>query len=152
MLNCYSYDIVCQEIPDEITLAVNISCCPNRCPGCHSPWLWEEGGEPMTEDLLTGLMDRYGAAVTCFCFMGGDADPSELHRLASFIRQRWPSLKIGWYSGRQDLPARFDDSVLDYLKLGPYIAELGGLKSPTTNQKFFKKSPEGAWSEHIFAK
>ena len=51
MLKCYSYDIVCQEIPDEITLAVNISCCPNRCQGCHSPWLWGNEGEEMTEEL-----------------------------------------------------------------------------------------------------
>ena len=64
MLNCYSYDIVCQEIPDEITLAVNISCCPNRCPGCHSPWLWEEDGQPLDEQLLEGMMKQYGAAVT----------------------------------------------------------------------------------------
>ena len=55
MLKCYSYDIVCQEIPDEISLAVNISCCPNRCPGCHSPWLWEDAGEPMTEEFLEAL-------------------------------------------------------------------------------------------------
>ena len=56
MLKCCSYDVVCQEIPDEITLAVNISGCPNRCPGCHSPWLWEDEGEALTEDLLSGYL------------------------------------------------------------------------------------------------
>ena len=152
MLKCYSYDIVCQEIPDEITLAVNISCCPNRCPGCHSPWLWENAGEPLDKQLLESMMEQYGTAVTCFCFMGGDADPFEISQLASYIRQRWPSLKIGWYSGREELPDGIDFSVLDYLKLGPYIAELGGLKSPVTNQKFFKKSNDGIWNEHKFAK
>lgn len=143
MLKCYSYDIVCQEIPDEISLAVNISCCPNRCPGCHSPWLWEEAGEEMTEDMLTSLISGYSAAITCFCFMGGDAEPSEVERISRWIKSRWPHIKTAWYSGRAELPDGFDIKVLDYLKLGPYIEELGGLKSPDTNQVFYKVSPEG---------
>ena len=151
-LKCYSYDIVCQEIPDEVTLAVNISCCPNRCPGCHSPWLWEDAGRPLDEALIEELMENYGSAVTCFCFMGGDAAPEEIEMLSGWIRRKWPRIKTGWYSGKDTLPAGFDSAVLDYLKLGPYIAELGGLKSPQTNQKFFKKSPDGVWEEHRFAK
>lgn len=143
MLKCYSYDIVCQEIPDEISLAVNISCCPNRCPGCHSPWLWEEAGEEMTEDMLTSLISGYSAAITCFCFMGGDAEPAEVERISRWIKSRWPHIKTAWYSGRADLPDGFDVKVLDYLKLGPYIEELGGLKSPDTNQVFYKVSPDG---------
>ena len=147
MLKCYSYDIVCQEIPDEITLAVNISCCPNRCPGCHSPWLWEDIGEPLTEELLSGLMDRYAAAITCFCFMGGDADPAQIMRLSGLIRQKWPQVKTAWYSGRKTLPENFDPVVLDYLKLGPYIAEAGGLKSPKTNQKLYRLHQDGSREE-----
>lgn len=143
MLKCYSYDIVCQEIPDEISLAVNISCCPNRCPGCHSPWLWGNEGEDMTEEMLISLIERYSAAITCFCFMGGDAEPHEVERIAGWIKSRWPRIKTAWYSGRAELPAGFDATVLDYLKLGPYIAELGGLKSPTTNQVFYKVSSDG---------
>ena len=143
MLECYSYDIVCQEIPDEISLAVNISCCPNRCPGCHSPWLWEEAGEEMTEDMLTSLISGYSAAITCFCFMGGDAEPSEVERISRWIKSRWPHIKTAWYSGRAELPDGFDVKVLDYLKLGPYIEELGGLKSPDTNQVLYKVSPDG---------
>ncbi len=143
MLKCYSYDIVCQEIPDEISLAVNISCCPNRCPGCHSPWLWEEAGEDMTEDMLLSLISGYSAAITCFCFMGGDAEPSEVERLSKWIKSKWPHIKTAWYSGRAELPEGFDVKSLDYLKLGSYISELGGLKSPTTNQVFYKVTPEG---------
>ena len=143
MLKCYSYDIVCQEIPDEITLAVNISCCPNRCPGCHSPWLWEDSGQEMTEELLSSLIDRYASAITCFCFMGGDADPMEIMRLSKWIRASYPHIRTGWYSGKETLPEGFDITSLDYLKLGPYIAELGGLKSPTTNQILYRISKEG---------
>ena len=44
---CYAwppFDVVFQEIPGEVTLALNLSGCPNRCAGCHSPHLWEEVG------------------------------------------------------------------------------------------------------------
>lgn len=151
-LKCYSYDVVCQEIPEEITLAVNISCCPNRCPGCHSPWLWEDAGEPLSESLIDALMEKYGSAITCFCFMGGDADPKEIERFCGWIKLRWPALKTGWYSGKDQLPEGFDTTSLDYLKLGPYIADLGGLKSPDTNQKFYRKDSDGEWILHKFSK
>ena len=145
MLKCYSYDIVCQEIPDEITLAVNISCCPNRCPGCHSPWLWEDKGVPMTEEMLSALIGNYSAAITCFCFMGGDADPSEIQRLSFWIKNRYPDLRTAWYSGREELPAEFDSRSLDYVKLGPYKEELGGLKSPGTNQALYRIAADGSF-------
>jgi anaerobic ribonucleoside-triphosphate reductase activating protein len=138
MLKCYSYDIVCQEIPDEISLAVNISCCPNRCPGCHSPWLWGNEGEDMTEDMLSALIGKYSAAITCFCFMGGDAEPMEIMRLARWIRSRWSGIRTAWYSGKESIPEDFDITCLDYIKLGPYIEALGCLKSPDTNQALYR--------------
>ena len=36
MLKYVDYDIAFQEIPDEVTLAINLSNCPHRA-GCHSP-------------------------------------------------------------------------------------------------------------------
>lgn len=150
MLKCYSYDIVCQEIPDEITLAVNISCCPNRCTGCHSPWLWEDAGEEMSPEMISGLIDNYSAAVTCFCFMGGDADPAEIRSLLSHVRKCYPHLKTAWYSGREVMPEGFGKDILDYVKLGPYVEALGGLKSPTTNQALFRINPDGSMEKITF--
>ena len=138
MLKCYSYDIVCQEIPDEISLAVNISGCPNRCPGCHSPWLWSDEGELMTDEFIECLIGKYSAAITCFCVMGGDAEPTEVERICRLIKSWFPGMKTAWYSGREQLPDGFDIKVLDFLKLGPYIEALGGLKSPKTNQSLYK--------------
>ena len=62
-----SYDIVFQEIPEEVTLALNISQCPCHCQGCHSPHLAEDIGEQLTTELLQNLLDRYRSAVTCVC-------------------------------------------------------------------------------------
>ena len=149
MLKCYSYDIVCQEIPDEISLAVNISGCPNRCPGCHSPWLWEDEGESMTDEFVKTLIGRYFAAITCFCFMGGDADPAEIGHICRLVRSTYPGLKLAWYSGRETLAEGFDITLLDYLKLGPYIEELGGLKSKSTNQALYRITDD-AEMERIF--
>ena len=138
MLRLASYDVVFQEVPDEVTLALNLSGCPNRCPGCHSPHLQEPIGEPLDKGLLAGLLHRYGAAVTCVCFMGGDAEPTEVERLAHIVRNETAGrLKTAWYSGRADLPDGCDPACFDYIKLGPYIEERGGLDSDATNQKFF---------------
>jgi anaerobic ribonucleoside-triphosphate reductase activating protein len=143
MLKSVGWDIVFREIPDETTLAVDIAGCPFRCPGCHSPYLQEDAGEPLDEAAVAALAERYEGEITCFAFMGGDAEPEEVGRLARFLKARWPALKVAWYSGRET----FDDAsvleALDYLKLGPYRQDLGGLDSPTTNQRFYRLLPDG---------
>ena len=138
MLRYADYDIVFQEIPDEVTLAINLSNCPNHCKGCHSPYLMENVGEPLNENSLSVLLDKYGKAVTCVCFMGGDASPAEVERLAEYLsRQTIAPVKVGWYSGKSKLPDHFNVSYFQYIKLGPYIETLGGLKSETTNQRLY---------------
>ena len=47
MLKYVNHDIVFQEFPDEVTLAVNLSRCPCACPGCHSTYLWGDNGEEL---------------------------------------------------------------------------------------------------------
>ncbi|MDR0427990.1 MAG: anaerobic ribonucleoside-triphosphate reductase activating protein [Dysgonamonadaceae bacterium] len=139
MLRLANYDIVFQEIPGETTLALNLSNCPNCCKGCHSPHLMEDKGEVLNEKTLSGLLEKYGQAVTCICFMGGDASPQEINHLADFIRQRTQNkLKTAWYSGKQHFPKECFLRNFDYLKLGPYIEELGGLTSSETNQRFYR--------------
>ncbi|MBR4432703.1 MAG: anaerobic ribonucleoside-triphosphate reductase activating protein [Paludibacteraceae bacterium] len=133
MVKVASYDVVFQEIPGEVTLALNLSNCPCHCPGCHSPHLAEDIGEPLDEELLDGLIERYKGLITCVAFMGGDAEPEEVARLAAHVKQS--SLKTAWYSGRMNMPK----DGFDYVKLGGYVESLGGLKSPTTNQRLYKR-------------
>ena len=153
MLKFYNYDIVCQEIPDEVTLALNITGCPNRCEGCHSPWLRENVGEVLCgpaadgsgEDFsgLDTVVGNYASCVTCVCFMGGDNSPEEVELCAIRVRKLWPKLKTGWYSGKDCLPAGVDRKNFNYVKLGPYIAACGGLRSPNTNQRLYRIGPSG---------
>ncbi|MBP1613197.1 MAG: hypothetical protein H6Q13_645 [Bacteroidetes bacterium] len=143
MLKYVSYDIVFQEIPDEVTLAINLSNCPNHCSGCHSPYLMENVGIPLTEEILDTFLENYNGEVSCICFMGGDAAPHEVERLAKYLHKQMAKqggIKVGWYSGKSKLPEDIDITCFQFIKLGPYIEHLGSLKSPTTNQKLYKVS------------
>ena len=121
------------EVPDEISLCINITGCPNHCKGCHSQYLWEDSGEPLDLMHLCDLIDT-NSGVTCVCLMGGDKDPSEINYIAEEIKNYYPKLKTAWYSGKQELSKDIDLRNFNYVKLGPYIEEKGPLNSRTTNQ------------------
>lgn len=123
------------EIPDEITLCINISGCKNACQGCHSPWLAKDIGVILNSSELNRLIEN-NRGVTCVCFMGGDSNPEEINILASDVKNL--NLKVGWYSGKQNISESIDIKNFDYIKVGPYIRELGPITSKTTNQKMFK--------------
>ena len=139
MLKYVDSKVVFAEIPDEITLAINISNCPCHCINCHSSYLAEDIGEPLDLQHLTNLIDS-NKGITCVCIMGGDANPSEVDDIAQDIKDYYPNLKVGWYSGRQELNNHIDLCNFDYIKLGPYKEEFGPLNSRTTNQRFYKVS------------
>ncbi len=133
-----SYQVVFQEIPDEVTLSLNISNCPNRCKGCHSPQMMDDVGEALDEGLMDAILMAYAEQVSCICFMGGDSDPVAVEALAKYIRLKRPLLKIAWYSGRQEFASGIEAQVFDYIKLGPYIEKFGALRSSATNQRLYR--------------
>lgn len=137
MLKYVDTKVVFAEIPDEITLAIDISNCPCHCEGCHSAYLADDIGEPLDLQHLTDLIDS-NRGISCVCIMGGDANPSEVDDIAQDIKEYYPELKIAWYSGRQELSKGINLENFDYVKLGPYRKDLGPLNSPTTNQRFYK--------------
>ncbi len=135
MLKYYNYDIVFQEVPDEVTLAVNLSNCPNHCKGCHSPHLCQDIGKPFDTEAISDMISKYKNCITCFCFMGGDANQDEVIELAEFVHKSF-NKKVAWYSGKQEFPRNIEP--FQYLKLGPYIPKFGGLDKQTTNQRMYK--------------
>ena len=138
MLKYVNCGIVFQEIPDEVTLSINISNCPCHCPGCHSSYLWEDTGEVLDEKEISRFVGEYGSSISCICLMGGDAAPQEVNGLAAFIRKAYPAMKVGWYSGRTILSSQIDLENFNYVKVRPYIKHLGSLKEKTTNQRLYK--------------
>ena len=136
MLKYVNYDITFQEIPDEITLCINISNCPCHCIGCHSSYLAENIGEKLTLDKIYKLIEN-NEGITCICFMGGDSSPKEIDMFAGCIKDLY-DIKVAWYSGRQELSKYINLKCFDFIKLGPYIEEFGPLNSKTTNQRFYQ--------------
>lgn len=130
--------VVFSEIPDEITLAINISECPIRCPDCHSKYLWESVGKELDGYSLESLI-QHNDGITCLCLMGGDSNVEYLMSLFSYIRKSHLELKTAWYSGQtlEQLHGKINLSLLDYLKTGPYDKNFGGLSSRNTNQSFY---------------
>lgn len=136
MLKYDGYQIVFQEVPDEISLAFNITGCPHCCDGCHSPHLQEDGGRPLMDDLLKIVAEHYDE-ISCVCFMGGDADPRGLAEAIIEVKMLYPNLKIAVYSGDDD-PNEIIWRLSDYVKTGSYDKKRGGLKERTTNQHMYE--------------
>lgn len=76
------------EIPDEITLCINLSNCPCHCKGCHSPYLAEDIGEILTNCRIQKLLEE-NKGVTAICFMGGDNDPRLVNHYAKLIKESY---------------------------------------------------------------
>ena len=147
MLKYVNTGIAFQEIPDEVTLAINISNCPCHCPGCHSHYLWEDVGLPLNTDAIDDFIEKFGSQITCISFMGGDGDPKGVNLLAQYIHEEHPQFKVAWYSGRTVISAAINKDDFDYIKIGPFIKHLGPLKKPTTNQRLYRNNGDGNFED-----
>ena len=136
MLKYDGYQIVFQEVPDEISLVFNITGCPRNCEGCHSPHLREDGGRPLLDDIFD-IIEKHQDEISCVCFMGGDHEPVALSKLLLEIRTFHSPLKIALYSGSHN-PPDILWRLVHYMKVGPYNERLGGLREKTTNQRMYK--------------
>lgn len=133
----YLYEAVTfSEVPDEVALCISISGCTIHCIGCHSRELWEDKGTPLTLDELQRLLDKH-QGISCLCLLGGEHDIDALTELFMYAHKR---VKTAWYCGLDLVPKEKIGIVqyLDFLKVGHYDQELGGLDNPSTNQRFYK--------------
>lgn len=137
-----SHQMVFADVPGKIMVAIYITGCPHKCPGCHSPELWKnKKGKMLNEAAIDRIYDKYKHGVDGILFMGDSRNRNDILELAKYIRSKYSFYKIGWYSGFESLPHGWRKSKIsnfDYIKLGPYKQELGALNSKTTNQKFYK--------------
>jgi len=54
------------------------------------------------------------------------------------MNNEYSDIKIGWYSGMDELSDEIDIEFFDYIKIGHYDEELGGLSKKTTNQRLYR--------------
>lgn len=142
MLKYVNSQVVFAEFPTEVALAINLSLCPNKCKGCHSAYLTTDMGEILDREAIDELIER-NQGITCLGFMGGDNDPQALFGLMTYAKEKY-GLKIGWYSGRDEVCSFIYDSMqCDYMKIGHYDDQYGPLNSLTTNQKMLKLTMHG---------
>lgn len=144
-----SHQVVFQEIPEEISLSFLVSGCGLRCPGCHSSDSWQgERGIVLDEIEIKQQLDQFDGYISNVLFMGGEWEPDTFLKLAEIIKKY--GKKVSLYTGQElaNLPQSILD-VLDFVKTGPYISNLGGLNSKTTNQRLYDLS-NGKILNHFF--
>ena len=131
-----------REVPDEISLLINVTNCPYGCEGCHSPELQEDSGKLLTVDSLKGLILSYvGHAmnpITCITFLGDGGNIEELGKLIEYAHKK--GFLTCLYTGSTGVCNAITCSklTLDFIKVGRYLKEMGPLDSKGTNQKFYK--------------
>ena len=129
-------NVVLEEIPDRLTLAIDISNCTGLCEGCHSPFLRRDVGVELTPEAIDSLIaGNFG--INCFLFLGEGNDPAALMAAASYVRRAYPSLALGLYSGREIVEEDVWE-LFDYVKIGPFRPSCGPLNKTTTNQRLYR--------------
>ncbi len=83
--------------------------------------------------------------------MGGDQAPEYINDLAAYLKKHFNHLKTAWYSGSEEIPACISIENFDFIKIGPYIEEYGGLRSATTNQKLYIVEKDGTLTQYRFS-
>src|SRR5574344_2148081 len=117
-LKYLSYSIGCQEVPNEVSLVINISGCPYKCKGCHSDYLWEYKGNYLSDDI-DNIINEYKSLFSCVCFMGGNQNPKEMIKLLSHVKSL--GYKTCLYSGCNNFnELKVFLLYLDWLKYGSY--------------------------------
>lgn len=135
-----------QEIVGEITLIIPLAYCQHHCIGCHSPEYQEwMGGKPLVYETFMELLDKYKGKASCICFFNGEYNPEYLEFVTTIIHSK--GFKAALYSGFdfEELPEGLAD-CFDFLKVGEYREELGGLGSRTTNQRMLRREADGSWT------
>lgn len=136
------------EFPDEICLAVNISNCPGMCEECSEEYLQGDIGDYLTNEEIDTLIKEH-SDITVFGLMGGDSEHKDVVRIANYIHEKYPNIKVGMYSGREFLNMELLN-CLDLYKIGRWIPPKGPVEDwhkynwgplvfPYSNQLLFEK-------------
>lgn len=141
-----STGITLNEVPDKIAFYVELGECTQHCAGCHSPYLWEPVAHKTTlEDLQAQADEAIDKGANAIVLMGGTANGLSMEDLIEIINGLEDIAPTCLYSGIDDMDVNryiAEHSQLTWIKTGSYKEELGGITSPTSNQRFYRKEYE----------
>ena len=138
MIKYVTSQITTTEVPGLISRCFSISNCGKQCKNCHSPELQGDNGDPLTEDVLKKYIEEdKGKPIDCYVFLGEGKDNTTLKKLFKIVKDA--GYKVCLYTGDDNFNI-YDNfyGFIDYLKIGHYNENRGGLNSPGTNQKFYE--------------
>jgi anaerobic ribonucleoside-triphosphate reductase activating protein len=127
----YDRQVTFSEVPDYISYTFFVAGCPMKCKGCS----WEGKFSSKTEINLSEYKKILKSQVgfcEVICFLGGEWEYDIVEYLKTAKEM---GFKTWLYTGRDNLPKEIMDN-LNFVKLGSYQANKGGLMKETTNQKF----------------
>lgn len=137
-----STGITFSEIPDRTAYYFEIGSCMKCCPCCHSPHLryYMAPNTPLSV-METKAENAAEQGADAILLMGGTTNRLHESAIIQILRRLSVILPVCLYSGSDD--AERDRDLAErgnatWLKTGNYKAELGGLTSPTTNQRFYR--------------
>jgi len=131
-----SCTVTLSEMPGFTTLVFSIQGCKVHCPDCHSKYLWdEEAGIPLTTKRFISAIEDCDGLINAVLFLG---DIENSFRYTNIARDY--NLTTGIYTGKGMEECYLYLEYFDYVKAGPYKKDLGGLESPTTNQRYIRTS------------
>ena len=149
-----STGITLNEVPDKVAFFIELGSCTQRCKGCHSKELWEEVKEPTSLDiLLKEAEEAIDKGANAIILMGGTCNGLNIKELSTILQALSAIAPTCLYSGSDDQKLnRFfaENTNITWIKTGSYKEELGGLSSPTTNQRFYRKEYEEIFKNHQY--
>lgn len=141
-----STGITMNEVPDKVAFYVELGECTQHCAGCHSPHLWKPVEHKTTlEDLQAQADEAINKGANAIVLMGGTTNGLSMDDLIKVIDGLEAIASTCLYSGIDDMEVNryiAEHSQLTWIKTGSYKEELGGITSPTSNQRFFRKEYE----------
>jgi len=136
MIRYSSCTVTLSEMPGYTTLVFSLQGCKVHCPDCHSNYLWdEEAGIPLTTERFISAIGDCDGLINAVLFLGDIEDSFHYATLAKAC-----NLTTGIYTGKNIEGCDDYFKYFDYVKIGPYDKDLGGLESPTTNQRYIRTS------------
>lgn len=134
VLNKHQVNITLSELPNYISLVLQVPGCQQSCPGCHSKELRDiNSGEDFSLEEFKAILNKYRGKLSGVVFLGGEWFSDFIYFLEEAQDNR---LKTCLYTGKEELEDTKILKYLDFIKYGPWIQEKGGLDSKTTNQRF----------------